>query len=292
MTSYVNSPGMQKPILILPALIFIFSNCVGQTAFKNWEKLQLKGRIKTLTEKFCEPPLRIQFEQQESIIPEKTSIEVYQFNWRGDVVQCITTAPSQGLSWLEVFRYDDKNNLTEYFESDAGGEFYFKVFMRYDHHGNLIEKKECHQYGKMCDSLVYRYNKYNQLVEEAEYWQESKPEWKTVYRYDDKKNMVAKLVFNANWDGPDSVAYSFDNEGKLTEFKEYLYSDSVSHRRTTRSYDDNENMVEEIQYRTDGKISIHKKINYIYDKNGNWISRMEFRNENLYTTKERVIEYY
>lgn len=306
---------MSKSIFLLLFLCSCFASS-AQGEYLNWEKMKLRGKVKSVTESYSYPPSSYKLKEGKVFLPNQTGIFTDIFNNKGNRIK--STLTRDNLSWVNVFRYDDKENLIEDFETDAGGDFYLKIFLSYDSKRNLIGKKECHNYGKDCGLFQYIYDDENNLIEERDYWKEGSLSWRRLYQYDSNRNKIEELVYTGDDELRHKYRYQYDKKGNVT-LKMDFFEDTIHWRSTQYLYDENKNLIEtniynmpgnklkdkikfnydksgnvteETRYSSDG--SVMNKVTYelMYDETGNWEKKVEIRNGSLFCTTKRQIVYF
>ncbi len=205
---------------------------------------------------------------------------------------------------VEVRRFDDKDNLVDrntYTFGSNGKIREEKSFLRetsvqyittytYDSNNNLQTEQRLNPDYKRLYTINNKYNDKNKLQQTETLNKDNKLEYSEVHTFDAKGNMIANRIYDGFVEGKILEEFKYDHNNNLTERKEIVNQEILSHQLF--SYDDHNNVVYEKTIGKGSKVAIDRKIRYEYDKKGNWIKKtITIDNEPKYVV-ERTITYY
>ena len=200
----------------------------------------LYGDVKTVTTKYSE--LKDYFGEIKKVGSPKVS--VYHFNLRGDCVDSVDYDTTGSMKGKSISKYNSDGNLVEQASYDYDGSLLFKFIYKYT--PGIAKPTE--------------FSCYNA---DGSLW------WKSITKYDSKGNEVETTSWNSDGSLRYKLCYTYDSNGNNVEvatWEEYGLSG-----KTTRRYDSNNNVVEEIRF--DANDSIVWKNLYTYDEAGNEIRK-------------------
>jgi len=252
----------------LISLCFILFSFIGEKGNKiknDLSELNLKGRVKTLTE--------IEYK----VLPNTGKIQegdmmykyIYSFNENGNFIESDSYNPDGSLDGKYIYAYDNKKgNKTEMTSYNPDGTSDEKCTYKYDGKGNLIQEIWYSPDG----SINKKYN----------------------YKYDDKGNEIAM----SRYDSRDSLickdSYKNDDKGEKIEWNHYNLSpptDGTLSRKVIFKYDDYGNINVENIYLADGNFENYT-YKYDYKRKGNWKKETIYKNGLPQYITERKIKYY
>lgn len=173
--------------------------------------------------------------------------ENYTYNDDGKIIVIEGINPDETLSIIKDYEYNSQG----YKEITSENEIIVKeIEYIVDDQNNVISEKE----------LVY--NQGNQLTER-------------FHTYKDKKLVQSKVVY-----GKDGhfISYKYDAKGlAIEEVLTDLKNKPISKKR--RKYDENNNIVEENLYDSNGRLKTNNRILYQFDEKGNWNKRTQYANQ-------------
>jgi len=182
-----------------------------------------------------------------------------------------------------TFKYDSKGNEVEHAHY-IHDSLVYKWLSTYDATGKLSEKIELRPNGQMEARYLYKYNIKENRSQITEFGPDSSVKSKRTEVYDARGNVLERIERNSNGSVAHKYTYTFDEGGYLTsETDQYKHNGSLHTSRTTYTYDDNRNMIEESQY-SNGPLST--KESYRYDNNGNRIEVTRYNSDG--TIEEKV----
>src|SRR3569832_2389442 len=110
---------MKKIIFILFTLIPLCFSVFSQGGIVDWKQMKLLGKVKSITEIYCS--VLPKPKAGEILINCRTKIFTTLFNNKGNRIETVESDAEERLSWKITYKYDNKDNLIEDFELDAGG---------------------------------------------------------------------------------------------------------------------------------------------------------------------------
>lgn len=278
-------------------------------------ELGLSGKVKSVkeksysaTEKFGEI-VKIQEKRENPFDSDFFA----SYNESGKILEKEDYNLNGSLKWRHEYLYDEQGNRIASNVYDSNGKLSGKEIYEYDELQNLINKKYYnldYLFNGVNERLTnndnYIYNEKGLLIEETG------GDVKFVNKYDNSDNLIdkdffyngrlnSKEVFEYNQKGQKISEKFYDSDGQLSSEKKFLYSNDEklleentfhSGKKFTVKYDQNENILEEIEYKSDGTPIIKKSYKYIYDKNKNWTKKTVYKNLTPAFILEREINYY
>lgn len=265
---------------MIPIILLIGLNCYANPNKTDWKKLNIKGKVKSISEisylaidKFGKIK---KGNRAPNPLWEKTD---YIFDTNGYLLELIQSDSSKSYYYSESYKYDIWENLIE--TSISGGS---KYYYKYDNKGNKIELNTYLPNGQHESKHIYKYDEKDNMIEETLYYQESQPE-NTLYKYDEKNNLIAINHYRSNGNCYSEVSYKYEDNNKIKAIWDNSYY-------SIYQYDDKGNLIVENSLNSDDKPLYGKTTyEYEYDRNGNWIKSIVFKNGFAEYILERKIEY-
>lgn len=306
--------------------LLIFSNfhiCIGQEnqeeEIKNLTTLNLKGKVKTITEK--------SFNAKKDGINYIKTVEGWRSNWQNNNVQKFdgngnlidkTYFKNSKPIRNEYFKYENKK-ITE------SNTLYANRFFSYDKFGkiksekfidkkpkkiatekeNIPVKKETH--------IEYFYSKNSKLVQKIESSLSGNQISVENFKYDQNNNLIYKELKYSNRKEWHDYYYNTDNLLYKIEWKDDKFGllevtiitfnnrEKKSENWTNYFEGDKEGSIEYIyekgneiqtkEFDADGNLENTEKIIYIYDKFGNWINKTIILKSKAYIIERQIIYY-
>lgn len=298
-----------KQLFTCIALFLVVGIVSAQT---DWQKEELRGKVKELSEKRKKsmkdvPPNEWPITQDKTLFfnAQGHKIELNDLNYEKNNVNHIAyeydanaklvlekNLSSYGGPRVEkVYAYDKKNNLIAELEYDLFGEPREGTVYTYDKKSNLT-KIESENTGYGISEKTYKYNSKNQIIEE------SRASWVGRYyftfEYDYKGNITTENEYSSD-QIRSNVKYQYADNGKISEETTFTYKDGKNPKKTQYKiykYDAMNNLIEysyESDVLTTPFITTYK---YEYDTLKNWIKREKYENKNLKEIIERKIVYF
>ena len=148
-------------------------------------KLNLKGKIKTLTETGHEADF---------------GKYIYSFNDKGKMIAWEYYDPQGGvLDSKHTFKYNEKGNKIEENEySSTNGKIDFKHSFKYDNNGNMTEDIRYFSGDSTGVKDTYKYDDKGNMIEKDRYNTGKKLLSKEIYKYDEKGNVIVYKKFWQN----------------------------------------------------------------------------------------------
>lgn len=167
------------------------------------------------------------------------------------------------------YKYDEKGNRTESISFDSNGNLKYKTIYRYNANHKVIEESLISPIGKVICRDVYDYDKNGNRVLWDHYYSDGRLVSKIIKKYDDRNNPI----YFETWGISD---------GKL-----------LLENKSKRTYDLNNNILEETSFGPNGEFDGRIIYKYRYDEHQNWIERVSYSDNNKPgSILERKIEYY
>lgn len=131
------------------------------------------------------------------------------------------------------------------------------------------------------------------LFDEAGRVTEQKGGGTTIFiKYDDKDNVIEENIISTSLNIPEKFLYKYDNNGRMVEKLIENKNASSFYTKYENVYNDNNDIVEEIVWRTEYQATKHKTIYEEYDSQGNWTRKTWIEEGRDFYIYEREIEYY
>lgn len=153
--------------------------------------------------------------------------------------------------YVILYKYDAKNHKVE--EREESLETYTRF--NYDDNGNLIESAIVKSNsGEVVSHTINKYER-NKLIETTE-----QNIFKTIYIYNGD-NLIEEISYSDTTNIETTrIAYEYDSKRNKTKMSHYLYNKLYNTIKYT--YDDNNNLIEEIYQEVDSQVKFVTKYNY------------------------------
>ena len=260
---------------------FVFS---GIAQYKtDWEKLNLKGKVKNIT--------TTEYAMDETEGENNTRIYQYSFNNKG-YLTLESLREAMDTKYTNTYKYNAKNELTE----------------------------ETSQLQKSTSRRKYQYDTKNNTATINYYVANNNLITKTIQKYDGSGKMTERTVENLMGGNKknkivESYSFIYDNENRLKEEKRRI---DTTNTTVSYKYDDNGRLIEKTehdiggittywstyQYNEQGDVTEEvsafrnyektvRKYTYVYGADGNWTERREQdESGNTITLSLRELSYY
>jgi hypothetical protein len=299
-----------KNIIIISVALSLLLSCKQkseekQSANNGWARLNLKGRIKSITTNLYDTVRRYGEIQKGEMKRSELNI----FNDNGKLIEETVLVGTLFDEYKTTYKYDDKGNEIETCNYDRDGSLIYKYLTKYDEKGNQVEMKGLgpdssreiktvfllkgsHLERKITlPKRVYKYDDKGNQIEVKNYDAFESLKDRHTYKYDGKGNQNEDDIYNSEGILETKLIYRYDGHGNKIEMNSFN-SDGSRRGKFTYKFDQEGNQIEEIEYKSDGLIDRKKAYKYEYDKKLNWIKMTEFKNDLLASVSERVIEYF
>lgn len=259
----VKQRRIMKGILLLILFVTVCTVNIQAQIQADWEKEELKGRVKTVEE----------FERE--AVEKSGGVEIKESSWY----------PRK-----ELKEYDREGRLIESnwrAYDDRGKNIY-----KYDDKGNRIEKNSD---GRTVKKWIYKYDEKGNTIEN-EYHSNGSLVEKNIYKYDEEGNKIENnRYYYVNGNLGDKEIYKYDEKGKCIGNHSYGADGRIS--KSTYKYDEQGNIIEISTYSMDDRLIGKSTHEYKYDHEGNWIRHITYEECNgkkylIQPAIERKIEYY
>jgi hypothetical protein len=305
-----------RALRVLVSVITLFSihNCFAQQPKNDWERENLKGRVKTLTE------MRT-FDTDTTRKSRLNKPVVYEFNPYGNFVSLKRYTVDKNMADSTVYFYDSNYRLSQkltygkkrwlrdsvnysYFEDGSKVE-YFHSYMNspaegtsmhtYDSNGNLIRRVFRHidttnTKGNDDVAIVNQYDKNGWLIKTIESRKGSVVFNVTTYRYDKDGNKKESFQYDNEKSKKPYWSYKYNKVGLFTEFMYHLNNGSNHYlKRVFNVYND---QIEQIGLDANRKVTSKSTVEYEYDSQHNWTKEMWYHGSEIESIRVRTIEYF
>ena len=229
--------------------------------------LKLKGKVKSIKETSFEA-----VEKGETIETGKRSKPSWKkdtyraFKRNGELTEEIVYSSNGDMRSFSNFKSNThENNIKESIFNSKGDMTFIQVWNLNDQ-GKLVEKLRFNVKGETLIRILYKYDKEGNLIEDSQYFDSSKePRIKYNYVYDSKGNKVEEYMYNPM------------NE-LIAKWKSKYNEDDI--------------LVEEQYYYSDGSVADKETYTYEFDKKGNWVQQIIVANGTPKYVVQRDIKYY
>ncbi|MDA8692772.1 hypothetical protein N9L92_01830 [Saprospiraceae bacterium] len=217
-----------------------------------------------------------------------------------------------------VQKFDEQNNLLEYFELNSSTKKIrnlYKYFYNQDQIVTLIEvynnENELTSYTKQI------INSFDKIDTSYTYLASKELSGIQIYNYDINNNLINRIDSSFKYNRTLKWRYeynslnemtklmAYDKYGLLRDTRNYKYNESGQEYESNlikangeftffkSKYNENGDLTDNIWYNKEGVIKSHTKFKYLYDEYGNWLTKVRSRDEEEPNyIWERKIEYY
>lgn len=275
---------MKKINLFIPYLFFTFTNLNAQIETPDFNKYDLKGKVKSI--ELIKFEAVDYFGELKKVKVRSNTILNYDTNYRVNNIKEIENGietfyeiirnetleskvfkiiKNKNTIGLDEFKYDNKANLIEYYSYEMD-TLKRKKIATYDNDNRIIEYKEYNNRGSIDYKRNWKYDLRNKLIELEDY----------RYGYYNKKQfkynngiLYQTIILNENGAIKSKINHTYHKNGKIKEEIE-IFIDSNEFSKIIRTYNSNGNILSSLKY--DSNNNIVGKENTQYDANGNIIS--------------------
>jgi YD repeat-containing protein len=200
-----------------------------------------------------------------------------------------------------VYKYNEKEKLTEEARYERDNELESKTVYEYDKSGPVVSEMTRREDGEVLKNKKYRYDKAGNLTEETSYSSSGMPEVRITYAYDKMNNKTEEIRYNAAAQEMKTV-YTY-TAGNKKKSEAHIYPYEKSNSRIEWNYDEAGHMISETVYDyqnktmqkssatyKDGKLVKEEKNNsvteYKYDSLGRMSEERTLNGEALLSEKK------
>lgn len=300
-------------------VLLAIPSCNSSKKENDWDKNDIKGKVKSITEISYEAKDR--FGKIEKISRKRKYDFIYDYQKKYDIegymIENKEFNSDGSLKSKIIYKYDDMGKLIEGNENNSDGSFLKCYINIYNDKGVIIETNYYNTIGNIETKYTYKYDKRGNKIETNEYNSDGNIETKYIYKYDDKGNKVEENKYNSDGILKTKYIFKYDNKGYLLE-KNTFYSegletitkydyqfDDIRNKIISKNYlyenysykvvdifDKSGNEVETIFYDEYEVITSHYTYEYEFDEQKNWIKKIEFKNQTPTYLLEREIVYF
>ena len=249
----------------------------------DWAKLDLKSRVKSVTEEQC----RLTTGPKE-IKNCKIKLSTV-FNSEGYKVEEQMWEYNQLID-RNIFMYDEKNVLLKM--ESVSGKTKITYLFEYDERGNRIEEKISTGDSQPDSRYTYQYDKEGRKIQMEGYNMKTGGNRfiRETFTYDNFGNVIKATSENPSSNWLTESSYIYDQRKRLVQKTSHTNYEKLGKYLTTirYTYDSNDNVVREDEVHNGRK----SKTTITLDKAGNWVKRIETESRSTFLTKERLIEYF
>ncbi|HTB06865.1 MAG TPA: hypothetical protein VK806_07935 [Bacteroidia bacterium] len=215
-----------KLVLISLLSLALLSFTGGSKHKTGWEKLNLKGKVKTYRELTY------------NVVVNGSDV------FKGD-----------SLKYEKDYTFDANGNIIEQDENTPGGEKY-KTVSVFNSKGQCIKTVQEDNYtptNKNTYSTEYKYDLNGNKIEEDEHMNSERGYTRTIYKYDSSASQ-ALFYFIMGSDSNKQGKLRYDNKGNLIEEDMYDLQSGKLEMKTTNTYDTLIKSTEVVDYSSEGTV--------------------------------------
>lgn len=307
-----------RALRILVSVITLFSihTCFAQQSKNDWEKENLKGRVKTLAEmrtydmdsvrekSWLNMPILHIFNTAGNIVLSKrytlfeNSIDstVYFYDCKNRLSLTLTFNSKGILRDSINYIYFEDGSKTEYYNFGINSAYVISSIKKYDFKGNLIHEVSKHssKYNgsnrvvERIETITNSYNKKNWLVKSTISRSDVKPYSVEIYKYDKRGNKIEQKVL------VEEKILSINRYNSTRNPIEYIYFDNEANieYQTKMTYNEWGDQIGQTGSNRNGKPILPYKIEYEYDSQHNWTKETLYYGNEIKSIRVRTIEYF
>ena len=285
-----------KTLTTLLAFALCLLACNEQKRFttlpeKNWEWLNLHGKVKTM-EAITQVMSHYQTDEKEGSSTISTTIS---FNTDGYVQQIKTDDGIQKEVTTTDYVYDTQHNLiteTEVTLSDEGAPLNRKtIHYKYNQVGKVIQRDE-YINDQYAFKILFSYDKKGRFskINTIPISEKDSLTSQTTYSYNDKYyDTVTTITYPKGKSTAKVFRYKYDNQNNLIEMEYKIYKKFV---KVLSTYNENKDEISN-KYFSEGEQQSEEIYEYEYDKHHNPIKKTTLTgSRDLYSIETRKYEYY
>ncbi|MBK6967357.1 MAG: hypothetical protein IPH20_26545 [Bacteroidales bacterium] len=256
----LNMNKMKKPFIQIAAFLLLF-NADGFCQLNDYAKSNLKGKVKTVTEK-----------TYQTVKAGETFIKGRMVQW-----------------YLNAF--NEQGNKTEDIKYMSDSAVDKKYIYSYNTDGSRKEMAVYNADDLLRFKIVYHYDDKGQLTEDISYDEKNRPGKKIAYLYGSNGKVMEENIYNAEGELRQKIRYSYNSSNLISESNRYKENGELE-RRNAFKYDGKGNETEDQVFYADGKLVSSTTYLYQLDKQDNWIKKTAFVDNQAVSIVERTIAYY
>ena len=282
---------LSKATICLVLLFFITSICNAQDKKTDWEKDEVKGKVKSIETKHYMAVDKsgsigkgIELTNDDLYMMQDTASLLYpytyttydyilaKYNSNGYITERIYSDRRDGGTFIQtnVIEYNNKYNAIKIYSEDSltheNGKDVWNVVIKYNDNGQATEESYYRSDESLDRKYTYKYDEKGNKIEDNRYYSDGNLYNKYIYKYDDKGNKIETSEYYSNESLSNKYIYKYDEKGNIVKTSECRSDDSLRDTYICK-YDEKGNKVEEIFYRSDG--SLYETCIYKYDEKGN-----------------------
>lgn len=167
-----------------------------------------------------------------------------------------TLSYADGSKTFKTYLREDDGKLITMTEISDEGEFESKEKVKLDNDGNVIERTHYNENDEIADQHKFEFDENHNIVHEITYHGQTLVSESKNF-YDDAKNLIKRIILNANGETIDWAIYTYDEKGKLTEQQ---YGDHTLYKM---QYNEKGMVVTEQKVNAMGMVDYNKE--YVYN---------------------------
>ncbi len=302
-------------VLVTIITLFTIQICIAQQPQNDWEKENLKGRVKTLTEmrtydkdsvrekRWLNTPILHIFNAVGNFILSKrlTLVEnsidstVYLYDSKNRLSRQLTYGKKRQLRDSISYTYFDDGSKVVYFQLYMYSPTAETVIHTYDSKGNQIHRSIRHidttiTKGNDDVAIVNQYHKNGWLIKTIESRKGGVVFNVTTYKYDKDGHKKESFHYDNENSKKPHGSYKYNKAGLFTEWKYYLNNGDLHYlKRVFNVYND---QIEQIGLDANKKVTSKSTVEYEYDSQHNWTKETWYHGSEIESIRVRTIEYF
>lgn len=267
MKNIIESLFVIMTLLCYSNSLYSQSNIQGNTLNVNdLDKAGLKGRIKAFEDYHWS--VRDSFG---IVVKEKLIDKVAKFyNLDGFIIEERLYDELEQEETRIKYKYDQKNNLTEWIRYKADGEFTYKIVFVYDIHGRLAERDMIGSVTGFSIEAIYQYNDSGKLVSEFSYNDDNKIIETLNIQYNEENLKIKTTIFDYNGNKSGFSTFDYDEFGNIVEIIACNPDSSINY---AKEFDSANKIIKKSTYFNN---ELREYETYTYNSKGLLIDRTEF----------------
>ena len=272
-------------ILALAAITFAWMSCTGSKKAKtDWDMYDLKGKVKTVTEK----KYKARQAFGELTKDELSYTETISFTKDGKFEHSYSSYyfSDEHSEYESFFTYSDKKSIQEQYRND---DFTGKIITVYTDWGDKESETSYDESGDQTWLTEYTYDNDHRLIERNDYYGRELNSREKNFKYNEQGLVKSSKSYNSRGELSETNYYEYDDKGRMLENTVEDDEGNVSYS-IVNTYNDK------------GFVACHKFLGsyykstedytYEYDKKGNYIVKYQVEKGGNTYIYERTIVYY